>query len=193
MLKSALKTILILLFIAPPIAIWLLMAPLSVRFEGFSQAMRSLGQILGLSGMSLFCLVFLLKTRVRWIDSIFSGLDKAYINHHNIGGIAFVLLLFHPLALAIRFIPQSIRGAALFLVPSFSQTAILYGEIGLGLMIILLVITFFIKLKYHIWKFSHKFMALAFAFGFIHMILIPSDISQNYFLRFYLVSLALIS
>ena len=67
-----------------------------------------------------------------------------------------------------------------------------WGIISLALMIILLSFTFYIRIKYNIWKFSHKFMTVAFLFGVIHTFMINSDISRNHFLSFYIFGLAFI-
>ena len=53
-------------------------------------------------------------------------------------------------------------------------------------------ILFYIKLKYNVWKMSHKFMILAFFFAILHTIFIYSDVSRNNFLRYYILSFAII-
>lgn len=185
--------ILIALFALPPVLLWAAATPLNVRFSGFSASMRSIGQILGLMGMSLFSLNFLLTARLKIFDQIFNGLNRVYINHHFIGGLAFSLLLMHPLMLGLRFLPVSVRAVALFFMPSFDKINVMFGSAALFLMMIILVLTFYISLLYHIWKFSHKFMAVAFFFAFLHIITIESDISASLPLRYYMIGLASLS
>ena len=165
------------------------MEPIGLRFLNLSSITTSLGQILGLVGIVLFSINLILAGRFKFIDKYFKGLDKVYIKHSSLGAIAFSMLLFHPLFLVIKYITVSTKEAALFFVP-FINMPITWGIISLFIMIVLISFTFYIKLKYHIWKISHKFMTVAFFFAIIHTILIPSDVSRNVFLRYYIVILS---
>ena len=174
-----------------PIVIWALMEPLGFRFSDFVSTATSIGQVLGLIGMSLFSINLILAARFKFLDKYFKGLDKVYINHHKIGAIAFSMLLFHPIFLVVEYITISLREASLFFVP-FVNMPITWGIISLVLMIIILAITFYARIKYHIWKMSHKFMIVVFVFAILHTFLISSDISRNGLLRYYILSLAFI-
>jgi len=170
-----------------PVLIWALIEPLSFRFSNASLILTSIGQISGLVGMALFALVLILNTRTKFLDNLFYGVNNAYVWHHNLGAIAFSLLLLHPAALVIKFALLSIQIAFNMLITS--NFAILTGEIALLLMIFLLILTFFIKLKYQVWKFSHKFLSLSFIFASLHMLFISSDVSNSVILRYYMVIL----
>jgi len=165
------------------------MEPLGLRFLNLNSISTSLGQITGLVGMVLFSINLILASRFKFLDKYFKGLDKVYRKHSKIGSISFSLLLFHPIFLVIKYIAISTREAALFFVP-FINMPITWGIIALFIMIVVLGITFYIKIKYHIWKMSHKFMTLAFVFAVLHIIFISSDISRNSFLRYYILILA---
>ena len=172
-----------------PVIIWSFMEPLGARFINLNATMTSLGQIFGLIGMVMFSINLILAGRFKFLDKYFHGLDKVYANHSRLGAIAFSLLLFHPLFLVVKYITFSLKQAALFFVP-FINTPITWGIISLLIMIILISFTFYIKLKYNIWKMSHKFMVLAFFFAVLHTIFISSDVSRNNFLRYYILSIA---
>ena len=174
-----------------PVIIWGFMEPLGLRFLNLSTITTSLGQILGLVGMTLFSINLILAGRFKFLDKYFKGLDKVYANHHKFGAIAFSMLLFHPLFLVVKYAIVSLRDAGLFFVP-FVDIYITWGIISLILMIILLAITFYTNFKYQIWKFTHKFMTLAFVFAILHTFYISSDISRNNFLRYYIFTLAFI-
>jgi predicted ferric reductase len=174
-----------------PILRWIFIEPLNLRFFSFGITMSSFGQVSGLLGMILFSIVLILAGRFKFLDEYFYGLNKVYEHHHQLGAIAFSLLLFHPLFLVVNYITVSLRSAALFFLP-FNNLAITYGIISLALMIFLIVLTFYIKLKYQNWKLLHKFMVLVFLFGVLHTIYIPSDISRDLVLRYFILSLALI-
>lgn len=175
-----------------PVAIWSLMAPISSRFVDIGTIFTSLGQICGLVGMMLFSINLILAGRFKFFDKMFKGLDKVYANHSRIGAIAFSLMLFHPLMLVVKYVMISTQSAALFFVP-FVNMQITWGIISLLLFIILISFTFYIKLKYNTWKFSHKFMTLAFIFAVIHTSVINSDVSRNPILRFYILGFAVVA
>lgn len=172
-----------------PIIIWAFMAPMASRFVDLNTITTSIGQILGLVGMTLFSINLILAGRFKFLDKYFKGLDKVYANHSKIGSIAFSLILFHPLLLVVKYLAISTNQAAMFFVP-FVSIPITWGILSLLLMIILLSFTLYIKLKHHIWKMSHKFMTLAFFFAVLHTLFITSDVSRNIFLRYYILILA---
>ncbi len=173
-----------------PVLNWVRLESLSLRFVNLSATMTSLGQLTGLVGMTLFSISLLLSGRFRFLDSWFFGLNRVYDQHHKIGAIAFILLLFHPLLLAFRYLTFSVRSAALFLLGN--DLSVVYGVIALLLMILLMVLTFYIKLKYPHWKISHKFMVLVFVFAILHSFFIYSDIARDPWLRFYILALAIL-
>jgi len=179
----------ILLLALLPIARWAVILPLSYRFFDLSATMTSLGQIAGLVGMAMFSISLILGARLKALDRYFYGLDKVYQNHHIIGAVSFSLLLFHPLFLVVRHIQFSLRDAALFFLPS-ADWARNFGIVSLFFMIVLLVLTFHIQLKYQHWKLSHKFLVLVFIFAVLHSFYATSDISRDNILRFYILGLA---
>ncbi|OGZ84773.1 MAG: hypothetical protein A2401_03805 [Candidatus Staskawiczbacteria bacterium RIFOXYC1_FULL_38_18] len=183
--------IIIILSLAPS-AFWFLELPISARFSGASEATQSLGQIAGLTGMAMFSLMIILSARLKIFEKVFAGINEAYVAHHFFGGLTFCLLLFHPLLLAYQYLQISSRAAALFLLPSayWPQN---FGIIALLITTVTLVITFYIKLKYQIWKFTHKFMGLAFIFAFFHVFLIGSNVGSNQLLRTYLFILGMVA
>src|SRR3989339_402817 len=74
----------------------------------------------------------------------------------------------------------------IFFVPR-GFDAIGFGIYALALMILLIILTLYIKLKYQIWLFSHRFLILAFIFAVLHSFMIESDISRDLFLRYYML------
>lgn len=183
---------LIVILSAIPVIIWAFMAPFASRFADLNSITTSIGQILGLVGMALFSINLILAGRFKWLDKYFKGLDKVYANHSKIGAISFSMILFHPLLLVVKYLAISTQEAAFFFVP-FTNMPITWGIIALLIMIILIIFTFYIKLKYNTWKVSHYYMKLAFFFAVIHTFTISSDISRNDFLRYYILFLVIIA
>lgn len=83
---------------------------------------RLVGQISGLLGAALLSIQFFLAARLRFVERIFKGLDKVYKTHAYVGSFAFVLLLNHPLFLALNLLPSSSGAARLFLFPTIQLT-----------------------------------------------------------------------
>lgn len=168
--------ILLLVLSVAPIFLWAL-APASVpRFAGSTALYASLGQILALVGTSMFALNLILSARFKWIESLFNGLNQVYTQHARFGQIAFLLLLFHPLLLLPKYVGNSSEHAVQFLLPVNGLEQNL-GWFSLVIMILLIILTLYLRPRYQFWKLTHKFFGLAFFLGAVHGILIPSDIS----------------
>jgi len=178
------------IFSATPLLLWIFTAPLIPQISNLNVLIISMGNVAGLCGFAMFSLVIILSSRLKIFDKLFRGINESYTVHHTLGGLAFCLLLFHPLLLAFGYFSTSFKGMAQFLLPGayWSQN---FGIIGLSLMIAALVITFYAKLKYQIWKFTHKFMGVAFIFAFLHTFLIGSDVASNQPLKIYLFILGI--
>lgn len=174
-----------------PVVIWALMEPLALRFSGMTAAATSLGQLAGLVGMVLFSINLILSSRLKFFDRLFFGINRMYDLHQWLGAIAFSLILFHPLFLVVKFLQFSLYAAALFLLPG-RDPAITMGIFALLGMILLMALTFYIKIRYNTWRMFHKFMNIVFVFAILHVVLIPSDISRSPLLKTYILSLALI-
>lgn len=174
-----------------PIIRWVFLGSLSLRFFSFGSSMTSLGQITGLLGMTLFSINLILSNRSLYFDKIFRGLHYFYNAHKWIGTLSFSLLLFHPIFLVINYLSVSLKSASSFLLPGVDP-AINMGIIALSGMIILLGITFYLKIKYNFWRFSHKFMVAVFVFAILHTMLITSDVSRDLFLRYYILFFAIL-
>lgn len=191
-LKNRMGIVFIFFIAIIPLILWIIMKPLDSRFVDFFSIFTSLGQITGLLGVTLFAITLILSTRLHFLENYFGGLDKVYNIHHKLGVISFVFLAMHPLLLAIKLIPISVVTSAKFLIPSSNWT-INFGIFSLLLMITILFATFFAKWKYPNLKFAHKFLGTAFFLGFLHAFLIPSDISQDIFLRVYILGFSAIA
>jgi predicted ferric reductase len=139
----------------------------------------------------MFALTLVLSSRLRPLEGFFGGLNRVYVAHHVFGSLALVLLLFHPLALAAERSTISARSAALLLLPS-TNWPVTWGILGLLSMMLLLVLTLFVSLPYHVWEFFHKFLGPAFLFASLHLFTIHSDVSRDSMLRAYMLSLSAI-
>src|SRR3989339_2149331 len=129
-----------------PALLWL-KAPSEDRFSNFTQTMTNIGQLLGLIGAAMFGLNLILSARIPWLEKYFDGLNKVYEKHSLIGQIALILLLFHPLFLLPQYSSGFFRQAAYFLLPG-TNWAQNFGIFSLILMIVLIVLTLYLRPKY---------------------------------------------
>jgi predicted ferric reductase len=143
--------------------------------------LRSLSQIFSLIGLMYMMISLVLSTRKRFIEDFIGGLDKAYEMHHLVGSLAFVLLVNHPLLLAVKALPHASAASQYVLIGSFLPYNL--GVIAIYLMILAFVFMIFIKLPYHIWLRTHQLLGFAGIIGSIHALLITSDISLYFPLR----------
>ena len=193
---------LIILFTAIPVIRWAMIGTIGDRFLGINTILLTFGRLTGIIGFMLFAINLVLSIRRRWLENLFGGLNRVYIAHHLTGGLALVFLLFHPVFLALRYVELSmlttLKDAARSLLPramhfdgSYYELqdamAINNGIIAFIGMVVLLFITFFVKLPYRLWVFTHKFLGVAFVFAGLHTIMIVSDVYRDPFLKFYII------
>ncbi len=164
--------------------LWILSPSTNFTFNNTLDTLTLLGQLFGILGFTLFATSLILSARFRFLENLFYGLDKVYKRHSQIGQVAFMLMLFHPLLLLGNYNGFTFTGAVEFFTPS-KYWPINWGIFSLGLIILLIVLTLYLRPKYHIWKWTHKFMGLAFFFGAVHAFLILSDVATYMPLRVY--------
>ena len=171
--------------------IWFVVRNGTLTFESYNDATYSLGQIAGLTGFVLFSLTFVMATRFKLVEKAFGGLDKVYKNHHLMGAVAFILLLFHPFLLVLNLVPGNMKAAAIYLLPG-SSWPINFGIVALIALTALIILTLYISMKYQNWKISHKFMGVVYFVALAHVFLVTTDISRYPLLRGYIILMAII-
>lgn len=165
---------------------------------GFATAVAKVG---ALTGTMLYALNFILAIRTKLLEPLFGGQNRVYIAHHITGGLALILLCIHPIFIALRHIElgtaSSYQTAALSILPDavklnsfydFMQSmSINFGLIGFLGLVVLLIITLFMRLPYQVWLLTHKFLGLAFLIAALHVVYVWSDVKNDLPLCLYLV------
>ncbi len=147
----------------------------------------SLGQILALTGVVLFSINFILSGRFKFLEPLFNGLNRMYIIHHLVGEVALLLLLLHPMFIIFYYLKFSVEIAFSVLFPPLSDFPVWLGIAALTSLVTLLILTIYIKIPYHIWKLTHKFLGLSLFLASLHIFFIPSTVSINLPLRYYIL------
>lgn len=142
-----------------------------------------LNRVLAPVAFVLFSLNFLLATRWAWVMRLAGGLDKVYQQHHMTGGTALILMLLHPLLMMMDALPNY-RAAAAYVALNFPPDTSFErltgtGQVALAGLTILLVLTYYAKLPYHIWKRTHVLMGLLYAPLVSHLLANPNLQERN--------------
>jgi predicted ferric reductase len=170
-----------------PVFLWSLAYwPIIDRFSDSFTTLLSLGQVSSLIGLCFYSVSLILSTRPKFLENSFGGLNQIYKKHHLIGGLSFILMMLHPLFLLFSRISISFDYARNLIIPG-NDFYIDLGIIALCLIMTLLIITFYTKLPYQIWKLTHKLTGYVFLIAVFHSFLIPSTISQYKPLWYYML------
>ncbi len=172
------------------IPIWLLSYPDTTMRHNLKPFFIYTSQLTAIVGFALYAFSFILSTRLKWLEDFFGGLDKIYHTHHSIGKVAFFLLLIHPVMLALRWLPENSSKALWYVFPVHRRLEINLGSWALWGLVLLMLVTLFIKLPYDKWKITHKLMGVLFLLGVLHIFLLDGFIAQNLALTFYLLLLS---
>ena len=168
-----------------PIALWLNVQNMS--FARPATVSAGVGELAGIVGAVLFALSLILSSRAPFLDKAFIGLNRLYAYHNRIGQIAFLLLLAHPLLLLARYAPDVKSAANFFMLSAdYGQD---FGILALALMILLIVLTLYLRPRYHFWRKLHSLFGVALFFGVFHALLSPSTVfRQSALLRWYVLA-----
>jgi predicted ferric reductase len=165
--RQTLLLVLFLLVIAPVI-LWLLSSPDWSDTLSFIYSLSRLGALLG---FTLFGVQIGLSAKLRFIERYF-GHDKMITIHRRLGIAAFILVLFHALAVIVM-------RATAFL--SF-KTELLLGIIALSLLVILLLFILsrkYLHSRYEYWAIVHQLNYLIFLLAFVHSIFIGTTLRSS--------------
>ena len=153
-----------------PVILWQIAIP--TPWESAKNIAENIGRLAGLAGMALFAWNVILSARLKIYNKLFMGLDNTYRAHHIIGSSAFILLLLHPIFITYRYFLSSPASAYEFIKPNLASPFRLIGTIALGLMMLLMIITLYINVKYEWFVMTQRLLGLVLFIGGIHAIFV---------------------
>lgn len=189
--KNKISIIILIAILSPAILLYSLTPGPLPRFSDTLSALASTGELAGILGVILFSFTLILSARTKFLEKIFFGLNNLYAWHSKIGQVAFILLLAHPLLLLARY-ATSLESAARFfsLTNNWQQT---FGILSLYLAIIVIILTLYLRPKYHIWKQIHKLLGVSLFLGALHIYLSPSYVlDHNILLNIYVLGFTIV-
>ncbi len=136
-----------------------------------------LNQISALFGTVLFSWSFFTATRFNFLDKWFGGMDKVYEVHKKVSIWGFILIIGHLFFLAVG----NIDNFSQWFFAVEEENGVKAGIISFWIFFFLITMTLFmkkIKIPYHYWKFTHKFINLAMFFALLHVLKVESDTSR---------------
>lgn len=149
-----------------------LMLTLAVVWWAFPEQMpfwRSLAIVTAWGGSGLLVANLVLMVREPHIARLLGGLESMYRWHHRSGMIAYLLLLCHPLALALNGWVEAPQLAWQTLVPQAQSWPLWLGWIALILLMLGLATTFAVRLPYRRWRAFHFALSLGVLFALAHV------------------------
>jgi len=178
------------LLIIIPVVAWVMMRPITERFASPFLIWTSAGQLTALVGMTMVSLSMIFQVRHIWLCKIMSKPTTLSNAHHYLGLWGLFLLLLHPLLLAIKYVPISLKLSADFL---FTRDIInLTGLLALMIMLIAIYATLFVEKTFRFWKLLHQLLLVSYGFILYHLFFVTSDITANIYLRGYVLGLAIL-
>jgi predicted ferric reductase len=136
---------------------------------------KKFGLLLGWLGFICFSFSFILALRTRWLDQLSDGLDKAFTLHHRLGEATLLFLIGHMLALSMRWLSLRPAKAFWFPFPVHAKYWVNLGIYGFWVLVLLLLLTFWTRVPYRQWKWTHRLMGFPLVLGTLHVALNPDS------------------
>ncbi|MGA1873292.1 MAG: ferric reductase-like transmembrane domain-containing protein [Thermoplasmatota archaeon] len=176
-------TLIFLILMASPIAIWLANDPDSVR-----NPLIAVAKTCAFLGISTLSVNYVLAARWTVLENLFNGLDRMYRVHKAVGRSSLFFMLIHPVFLGLSKLPDT--GTITTYVLPIGPLEVSLGVISLYVFIILLSLTVAVGISYHVWHVSHKFMGIVLVLALVHALMAGSDMGSFTFLRFWIILLS---
>ena len=126
-------------------------------------ALNRTSHVIGGLAITGFCLVFLLSTRIKSLERLFSGLENVYFYHKWLAIFSLGLVILH--SQLQELVPDWDEAPE----TSLSELAKELGEFGQNGFIALILIALVAKfLKYEHWRMIHRFLVIPYALGLYH-------------------------
>lgn len=151
-----------------------------------SSPAKSISQIAALLGVVYLGFELVLISRLKILEKLIGPLDNIYKYHRYLSVFSVIALVTHSITLIISTFPKYAL-AQIYIIPNGNNITYAAGIISLYTLILTVAITFYIKLPYHLWKLSHRILALSVILATYHVLTVSSDISSSILLRSWII------
>src|SRR3954471_9629099 len=172
-----------------PILLWLRAAPIEPRFSNSTLALTSAAVLCAFAGTAAFAINLVLSARIRFVESVFGGLDRMYRVHRQNGQVAFALLAAHAFLIFAGRVTVSVSSGFDLVTPRAGRT-VFVGFVALTLMGICLVLTLFVRLGQEVFVYVQRTFGFVFVLATYHVFTTDGAKSLSPALDWYMVALA---
>jgi len=138
---------------------------------GPAPLLNFLGRLAGVVGFVMMLIAAAVSIRIPGFDQPFGGLTELWKTHHVLGAGAFLLLLLHPVLMALANLPVSPQAPARLLIPTSIENWLGWGALIAMMVFLAPTFHFFGRPHYQIWKGIHSISALALILGAAHTLM----------------------
>ncbi|MFS8130863.1 MAG: ferric reductase-like transmembrane domain-containing protein [Candidatus Dojkabacteria bacterium] len=128
-----------------------------------------IGAIAGILAITLMSFEFISSTRLKIFEKFSGGLDVVYRFHSYIGKLGAMIILAHPTLLMLQKFAGIDTIKRYFLPGSIEFFS--WGIYAFWLLLLLVILTLFVKMSYRWWKFTHLLMVVVYLFASYHVFL----------------------
>ncbi|GAA6143457.1 ferredoxin reductase family protein [Hydrogenophaga sp. 5NK40-0174] len=112
--------------------------------------------ITGWLALTLWAGSFVLMLRLPWLENIARGMPRLYWWHHATGAITYMTLLLHTASAAVPALAQGQQDSAAWMLNPLAATGpYRWGWIALLALMLMMVVTFWVPLRYRRWRQVH--------------------------------------
>jgi predicted ferric reductase/mono/diheme cytochrome c family protein len=172
---------------AVPLVLWARSAPLDGRFSDSYATLTSIAVLCAFAGTSAFALNLVLGARLRFVETLFGGLDRMYKAHRVNGQIAFALLLGHVVLILAGRATVSTGDALELLGPGAGWT-VFTGVLAFAAMTVSILMTLFARLGHEAFVYVQRSFGFIFLAATYHVFTTAADDSTA--LNAYMAALA---
>ncbi len=161
--------------------------------DWFSNPYKYPAKVASLTATVLMCWCVILATRWPVLEKYFGGLDKVYQVHKRLGRWAFFIILLHPIFLAMDRLPDPLKFVqAMWFRAARGDSTIWGSNLGVAALIlmgVLIVVTLWNVLPYHVWKRGHEWFGLVLVLVGLHVFLVRGDVTAYPVLASWMVAI----
>lgn len=156
----------------PGLALALAVAAIAWALPSEVEPWRGAGIVSAWAGTALLAASLALMVREPVLARQLGGLETMMAWHHRLGVSAYVLLLLHPLCLALDAWQEQPARAWQLLAPWQQSWPVWMGWLGLVLLMLGLAVTFARSVGYRRWRTWHQWLAVGVVLGLAHVLVL---------------------
>ncbi|MEX0748399.1 MAG: ferredoxin reductase family protein [Candidatus Saccharimonadales bacterium] len=169
-----------------PLYLWLRLPELIGEVSTLRHGLTVVAKVGAFTGFASFMWSLVLGARLKSIDKLFLGLDKAYKAHRIFGSYSFIAIAVHAVAITAAIAMSAPLGALRMWVPGV-DAVVTWGVIAFLGMAALLTATVLYKLPYQTFLTVHRLLGLLLVPAALHTFLASGHLLDNPALRRYML------